>query len=385
MRLVSATELKAGWIVGRAVLDATGRVLLQEGVVLSDPYIEALRAKGYTQLYIRDPEDLVEVDIEENVSPAVRIMAFQTLRDTYVAIEKEVTTLRVQSQKQIVEAFSSENVKVLLSEKGFLTSIISIASSILEEVLSRGILAGLTSIKSADTLAYDHGIDTCAVAIMIGSVAGLDNVRLRQLAVGALLHDIGKIFIEPTVQGKARIMQHTKLGYELLKNTENPDLMSPFVAYEHHEHQDGSGLPRGLRGSNTLKRDRRLPPPVPTIVGEIAAVANMYDNLLSGSDRHEPMTPDKTIKVIRDAAGKIFNKEVVAAFVRVVPVYPQGTEVIICDGKYRNFVALVSRVNRSALDRPVITLTRDNHGQRIAPEEIDLNRVRDIEIRSKGI
>ena len=366
-------------------MDPAGRVLLQEGVALNEAYIEALRAKGYTRLYVRDPGDLVEIAIEEDVSPAVRVVAYQTLRDAYTSIEKEVTLLRAHLSKDIVEVFDAESVRVLLSDKGHLSSILSIVNQILEEVLSHATLAGLTSIKSADTEAYDHSIDVCVISIMIGAATGLDNVRLRQLAAGSLLHDIGKIFLEPHVQGKARIIQHTKLGFELLKNAENSDIMAPYVAYEHHEHQDGSGLPRGLRGSNSLKRNRNLPPPIPTVVGEIAAVANIYDNLLSGSDRHEPMPPDAAVKVIRDAAGVIFNKEVVAAFLRVVPIYPQGTEVVVRTGKYRNFVGVVSKVNPAALDRPVIILTHDNHGKRIPPEEIDLTNAPDIEVRGKGI
>ncbi len=385
MQLVPIDKIKPGQLVARAVMDTTGRVLLHEGVALTEEYIQALREKGYMRLYVKEPDEAVDVTIEEDVSPAVRARAFQTLREVYTSIEKEVNQLRAESSKDITHAFESESIKALLSDKGPLANILEVVSQILEEVLSRSTLAGLTSIKSADTQMYDHAIDVCALCIMIGSVVGLDYARLRQLATGALLHDIGKIFLEPHVQGRSQIIQHTKLGFELLKSSESADIMAPHVAYEHHEHQDGSGLPRGLRGSNTLKRNRNMPPPIPTLIGEIAAVGNVYDNLLTGSDKRVPMSPDKALRVIRGGAGKTFNKEVVMAFLRVVPVYPQGIQVIVRSGRYRGYWGIVVKVNPIALDQPIVFLTHNNHNMRIRPEEIDLSKATDIEIRPKGV
>jgi len=385
VQLVAIEHVKPGLLVARPMMDSSGRILLREGVELTEAYIGALRAKGYTRLYVKEPGARVDVDFEEDVSPEVRARAFQALDETYRSIEKEVTRLRAQSSRDITDAFASDNIKALLSDKGPLADILDVASQILEEVLSHATLAGLTSIKSANTELFDHAIDVCAVSIMIGRVCGLDHPRLRQLATGALLHDIGKIFLEPHVQGKSLISQHAKLGFELLKNSENADIMAPHVAYEHHEHQDGSGLPRGLRGSNTLKRNRSMPSPVPTLIGEIAAVANIFDNLLTGSDTRPPKPPDEAIKFIRAAAGTALNKEVVTAFIRVVPVYPLGTEVIVRSARCRGFLGVVARINPIALDKPVIVLTHDNTSREIAPIEVDLSTVNDMEIRCKGL
>lgn len=385
MRLIRMASAKPGMVVGRALMEDTGRVLLQEGVVLSEAYIKALRMKGYVRLYVKDPDDALDVVLEEDVSPAVRARAFQTLHNAYASIENEVGRLRTETAKEIKDAMDTDAVSALMSEKGPLSHVHEVVAQILEEVLTRSTLAGLTSIKSADTQIFDHSIDVCAVAIMIGRTVGLDSARLRQLATGSLLHDIGAIFLEPHVQGQLRIIHHTKLGYELLKKSENADIMAPHVAYEHHEHQDGSGLPRGLRGSNSIKRDRSMPPPVPTLIGEIAAVANIYDNLLSGSEKYEPRTPDEALKTIRRAAGRMFNRSVVMAFLRVVPVYPQGTEVLVRTGDYRGFTGVVAKVNPAVLDKPLIILTLDPNGKRITPEELDLHKAEDVEIRCKGI
>lgn len=383
MQLVRVVQAKPGMVVGRAVMDSTGRVLLQEGVVLTDAYIKALHMKGYVRLYIKDPEDMVDVGIEEDVSPAVRAKAFQALQSSYESIDKEITLVKTRSAANIEDAINSDSIKVLMSPQGPLSQIHDVISQILEDVLNRTTLAGLTSIKSADSHVYDHSIDVCAVAIMIGRVIGLDASRIRQLATGALLHDIGAVFLEPNLESRRRIILHTKLGYELLRKAENADIMAPHVAYEHHEHQDGSGLPRGLRGSNTIQRDRAVTGPVPTLIGEITAVANLYDNLLTGTERYDPRPPDEVIRTLRRVAGKILNRSVVLAFLRVVPIYPQGAEVMIRTGEYRGYTALVLRVNPAVLDKPVLVTTRNDRNERVEPVEIDLNKTEGVEIRCK--
>ena len=232
---------------------------------------------------------------------------------------------------------------------------------------------------------YQHGIDVCVVAIMTGRAVGVQGMRLKSLAVGCLLHDIGMVFVDHAATQIRRVRQHTLLGYELLKNSDDPDILAPHIALEHHEHQDGSGEPRALLGSNTIERDRSLPPPVPTLVGEIAAVANVYDNLSSGAGGKPAMTPDAALAALQSVAGVHLNKAVVSAFLKLAPVYPRGAEILVRSGKHRNFSGIVSQVRQERLDKPVVLLTRDNHGNAITPVALDLMEETDVEIRCRGI
>ncbi|MDQ1257120.1 MAG: hypothetical protein QG656_1722, partial [Candidatus Hydrogenedentes bacterium] len=304
---------------------------------------------------------------------------------TYKAIGGEVHRLRELSSVDIYESLRSEPVRALMVKNGPMTRIHELVREILDEVLSHDLLTGLTSIKSADADIYQHSIDVCAISIVVGRTVGLDKKRLRQLATGALLHDVGSIFLESHGRDAAYIVQHTKLGYELLRNNDDPDILAPHVAYEHHEHQDGPGLPRGLRGDNMIERHHGTSQTVPTLIGEIAAIANAYDNLLSGRDGGEPMTPDLALQHIRENAGSTFNRAIVAAFLRVTPVFPKGTEVIIRAGTHKGYTAIVAEVHPGALDRPIITLTHDAHNHPIEPRLIDLLDTPNTDIRAKGI
>ncbi len=386
MRIVNVERLKPGFIIGRPLTDENGMVLLNSGVQLTQAYIDALIAKGYSRLYVKDPESLVDVEPEEDITPLLRTRALKAVQECYSSIEKEFADLRGRSMADVKNAIQSDSVKTLMSSSGALGKVSSLVTNIMEEVLNHSTLTGLTSIKSANSKLYEHSIDVCVISIMIGQNVGLNTVKLKQLAMGALLHDIGMVFVEPGVAETRRLRQHTLLGFELLKATDNPDILAPHVALEHHEHQDGSGQPRGTVGGNKIERDRNLPAPIPTLIGEIVAVANTYDRLLSGAESAAPVLPDEAVASIRDMAGPILNRAVVSVFLRLVPAYPLGIEVIVRGGKYRNYSGVVTQVNRNALDRPWIALTHDEHG-RALPEtvEMDLSAQEQIDIRCKNI
>lgn len=382
MKLVSIDKVRPGDVLGKNVLDEAGQVLLHAGVELKPSYIQSLKMKGYTRLFIRDSSDLFNVEPDEDLRPETRAKALSTLRNVYKAIEKETEALRRNSVEDIQKVFASDRLKAFLKSDGPLGQIKTLMAFILDEVLSRATLAGMTSIKCTDSALYEHSIDVCVASVLVATNLGLPYHRLRQLAVGALLHDIGMIFIEKGLPEPVRVRHHTILGYELLRNSEDRDILAPHVAYEHHEHQDGTGLPRGLVGSNTVARAETENKAVPTLVGEIVAVTNAYDVLLSGSGDSPPLTPDKAINVLQQRAGTHYNREVVKAFLRVVPVFPKGTEIIVTEGDYIGYTGIVLQVNIVQLDRPLIALCRDKEGNAIEPIIVNLAQEPDISIRA---
>jgi putative nucleotidyltransferase with HDIG domain len=384
MRLINVANLTPGLIIGRPVIDDKGQVLLNKGVELSPLYIEALREKGYPHVYIADADEGIVVEGDEDLNPVTRSKAIQTLQKAFDAIEKHVPELRDKSYETLSKTFASESFQALMRKGGAFEGIEESVNAIMQEVLTRSTLAGLASIRSVDSEMYHHSVDVCVVAVMIGKAIGLPSDRIRQLAVGCLLHDIGKLFTDPNANRISQVRQHTLLGYELLKNCPNPDILAPRVALEHHEWQDGSGEPRGLVGSNRIERDRKLPPPVPTLVGEIAAVANVYDNLLTGSLGQPPMSPDQVVQAIRSASGTHLNREIVSTFVRLVPVFPLGTEVLMRSGEFRGAIGIVKDVKPHQLDRPTVMLFKDQKGQPISPVEIDLAAHPEVLIRSRA-
>lgn len=376
--------LRPGVLLGRDLVDASGQTLLYRGVCLTETYIEGLHRRGYEYVYVKGEDD-PDIEVEENLSPVIRMRAVRAISKTMDEIAQNLGALRKESFEDVVKALSSDRVKALMSQRALFTEMSEAVSQMIEELLTKSTLAGLTSIKSKDAQLYEHSIDVCVVSIMIGKAINLPGARLRQLATGCLLHDIGMLFVDAAQTDSVRIKQHTILGYELLKNTDDPDILSPHVAYEHHEHQDGTGLPRGLFGSNHIKRDRDMTTPIPTIIGEIAAIANWYDNLLSGAHGEKPVTPDVALAKIAQMAGTMLNRELVSTFRRIAPVFPKGTEVSLLGAPYEKFRGLVSEVNPTNLERPFVVLLRDGAGNKIPPLEIDTSKYPQVALRIMGV
>ncbi len=383
MRLVPVSEIWPGMLVAQDVIDDRGQVLLHKNVPLTHEYIRALESKGFTRIYVKEPDEPAGVELEEDLSPLVRVRAQVALRNAFDRIAREIGPIRAESAREVAKTFESDRVSALMGRNGPLTQVIEVVSQIIDSVLSHSVLAGLTSIKTADSYLFDHSLDVCVVSVMIAHTVGLSSDWLRQIAAGSLLHDIGKLFLDPSITGDRAIAQHTRLGYELLRASEQRDILTPHVAFEHHERPDGTGLPRGIQAGNRVQRDRTQQPPIPTVLGEIAAVANAYDHLLSGDGKTPGLPPDEALRALRAGAGTAFNRELVTALLRVAPVYPKGSEVIVRGEKYYRYRGVVIEINPAHLDLPVIMLLRDGTGNAISPITIDLQEEQDIVIQSR--
>lgn len=383
MRLASIANLKPGVILSRPVLDEKGQVLLCEGVELTQEYLTALANKGFHNVFVRDPDSVIDVQADEDLDPVIRAKALNALHKTFTAVERELGERRGAEFEELRQLCQTGVLAPLMSKGGPFSDLVNVVSSILDDVLTRSTLAGLISIKSADSHLHNHSIDVCVIAVMIGRAIHTTDLRLRQLATGCLLHDIGKIFLEKRANPRTEVRQHTLLGYELLKCGDEPDILAPHVALEHHERQNGAGEPRGLVGTNTIERDRNAPGPVMTLIGEIAAVANVYDNLLNGTPTQPPIPHDNALQAVRSAAGSHLNKAIVGALLRIVPVYPLGTEILVRGAKFHNYTGIVTQVNAQHLDKPVVTLLRDARGGAIPPIEVNLREESDIQVRCK--
>lgn len=152
------------------------------------------------------------------------------------------------------------------------------------------------------------------VARRLAGEAGMPGDSTHDVYRGSLLHDIGKmgvpdsILLKPgtlTADEFKRMQQHTRYAYELLVHI--PFLLKALdIPYCHHEKWDGSGYPRGLKGTE-----------IP-LSARIFSVVDVYDALTS-ERRYRPAWPkEEALAYVRERAGTDFDPNVVEAFVRMV-------------------------------------------------------------------
>lgn len=144
--------------------------------------------------------------------------------------------------------------------------------------------------------------------------------EIPYLWVAAIVHDIGKIFVEDKILESNKkldkfeykiIRFHPVRGYHLLKELELPKKILLAVRH-HHERWDGKtrgrypGYPDGLSG-------KKIP-----LYARIISVADAYDAMVSHRPYKKPLPPEKALNIIKKASGKQFDPQIAKIFIKVI-------------------------------------------------------------------
>ncbi len=174
------------------------------------------------------------------------------------------------------------------------------------------ILRLVRSAEYKDPYAGAHNMRMSAYSAAIARKMGLGNNVAQWILYAAPMHDIGKIGIPERIllkPGKLdpdewEIMkQHTLIGARILEGVKAGYLkLAKTIALTHHERWDGTGFPRGLKG-------KAIPQ-----VGQITAIANVFDTLTSKRPYKEAFSLEKSFTIIEESRGSRFNHDVVDAF-----------------------------------------------------------------------
>ena len=383
MRRMHIQNVEPGMVLGKAVYGDNYEVLLNRGVVLVEGHINGLKKRGFIKVYI-DDEETADVVIKDPISDKIRIMATKDILKTYELTQSAIVNIEADTAESVIKSINTPKIKNAFQANPAFKRMCEDINSFVDELMNEDVLSGLNSITSFDNYTFEHSVDTAVLSIIIAKRLFLNKDKLRQIAIGEFLHDIGKIFIDKKIINKPgkltaeeyeQVKQHTIYGYELLKDIENIGEASRHIPYQHHERQDGKGYPRGLKGNNKIdiggigytEQDKMI------MIAEIAAIADFYDACISDRPYRKGLFPDFVYELIKNGSGTQFNRELVECFLGVIPKYPVGSEVRIKNGAYKDFTGVVLSLNIQQLSRPKVKLLRDAKKNKITPFEIDLS------------
>jgi HD-GYP domain-containing protein (c-di-GMP phosphodiesterase class II) len=184
-----------------------------------------------------------------------------------------------------------------------------------EAYLGSQVRSLMVALAHKDGYTEGHTRRVALRAVQVGEELGLPSPRLRSLAVGGLLHDIGKLRCPDEILKKpgpltddeyAVVRGHAEAGRRLLKELGGFGDQVLRLVQGHHERLDGSGYPRGLRETQ-LDLDTR-----------ILAVCDVYDALRSSRVYRDAWSHERAFGLLRTAAGTEFDTRCVEALERVL-------------------------------------------------------------------
>lgn len=325
MRRIQTEQIKGNEIVAKDIYSSNGVIIVAEGTKLKLEYKHKLLEMKVYDIFIED-EISKDIDSEEFTDEVVKDLCSNTLKNT---IESFAYTT------------SEETVQLCDIAEGLMQSVLS----------KKEVLYNVSRVRRYDRTLSDHCLSVAALSVLTALNSGISVESTKEIAIGALLHDIGylsmkidyqKIELAKLSEDELKeVRRHVVYGYMLV---EKQDWLSPIakdIILYHHERIDGTGYPFKLSGD-------RVKPEV-----RLVSICDAFDNMIYGT-----LEPRKKVyeamEFIMGNAGSKFDREFAMKFNSSVAAYPVGTLVKTNTDE----VCIVIRQNNQAPTRPVMRKLR---------------------------
>ena len=282
MEKVLIDQLQPEMILARSILLADGRIWIRQKTEITSSIITKLKELRLSSIYVETPmmEDLVN----EPVCVATRSDLIQSL-------------FKVDSELRLGKGINLAGLKKQLY-------------AMVDEVVGNYKNSQIINeIRVVNDYIFGHSVNVSVIAVKIGLHMGYNQLKLSELALGAIFHDIGMTKVSAEILGRIgglsreelkEIESHPKVGYDLLKQCPDFSAVSAHIAYQHHERYNGSGYPRKMSGTDIHEYAR------------ITAIADVFDAMTTEKIyRHAKSVPE-TLKYIKDQKGIEFDPAIVA-------------------------------------------------------------------------
>lgn len=327
MRRIKTEKIKGYEILAKDVYSSSGVVLISKGTILKKEYIEKLLELKITDVFV---EDAISRDIK--------------IQDI---TEEKISEQCVEKLKDTLERFSYASGEEL-------RELSRVANEVMEGVLLQDeVIYTISNVRNYSKSLYEHSLSVTALAILMAVRAGYSQEDTKEIAMGALLHDIGFTNVKEKYQGlilkeqeekvRKEIKRHVVYGYIEVEQQDWISSVSREIILYHHERLDRSGYPFHMSGDK-LKPQVRL-----------VAICDAFDNMVYGN-LEKRKKAHEALQEIRLDSGIKYDAFLVKIFLRSVAAYPTGTLVRLNDER----CGIVIKQNADNPARPVIRIVEQN-------------------------
>jgi len=187
-------------------------------------------------------------------------------------------------------------------------------------------LASLARIRSYDEYIFVHSLDVCILSLSMARHLNLPREDMVEIGIGGLLHDVGKMRIDPHILKKpdtlsekewVEVRKHPVYSLEIMEESKGIPEPSKQLALQHHERYNGNGYPFGLKGEAI------------SLGGQIAGIIDFYDAVTTDRPFQKAVQPHEAIRKLYEEGPVEFNRLMVERFIQCIGIYPFGTFVLL--------------------------------------------------------
>lgn len=377
---VSVKQLKQGMYI--ADLDASWfehNFLANQFEINDDKTLQKLSKSGLRHVYI-DTRKGIDIDDAPTQTEVQDSLAVQTneIAEEFGHLDKQVPVAAELNRAREIytEAHGlMQNLMgdVRLGKQVSVEQIEPISEKMIESAFrNKDALISLSRIKNKDQYTFMHSVSVAGLMITFSRALGFDMDTIRQVAIGCLLHDIGKMKTPNEILNKPgklsdeefTIMKsHVVYSRELLEGKPGITQASLDVAAQHHERVDGTGYPLGLKGDEI------------STVGQMSTIVDVYDALTSIRVYKSAWEPSVALKKLLEWSSSHFDSMQVKQFIRCLGIYPVGTLVELDSG----LVGIVIEQGEIDLLKPRLRIIYSARKKRLIPvRELDLTKTDDF-------
>ena len=275
-----------------------------------------------------------------------------------------------QAKRARVERLLAQQARVATCEREFLTSARAVKSinqnlfakpdqsrqeaewlvqSIADSMLTESDIAiNLMKDKAGGEDVYFHSLNVTLLSMMLAKELKAPREAIRLIGMGAMFHDVGKLDIPDRIVRKAEpltkpefslLQQHCAYGVETGRKLGLPNEALTVIA-QHHEHADGTGYPKGLKGNDIF------------LLARVVSIANTYDNLCNPIKSSTGLTPHQALSLMYAQQRGKFDTAPLTTFVRCMGIYPPGTVVVLSN----ECIGMVVSVNSAVPLKPTVLI-----------------------------
>ncbi|HEY9199089.1 MAG TPA: HD-GYP domain-containing protein [Gammaproteobacteria bacterium] len=297
--------------------------------------VQKIASAGIRHVYI-DVSQGLDVDtaptvneVEAGLEAQMQEAAAAQTGESRVSVAEEVTRARALF-REATSVIRNLMEDVRLGKQVEVAHIDPLAERMVQSVFrNHHALTGISRIKTKDEYTFMHCVSVAGLLVTFARDQKFTEDEIRKIAIGGLLHDIGKTLTPDEVLNKPGklspeefdIMKgHVTHSRDILQNTLDIGQMELDIALMHHERMDGTGYPLGLSGEQI------------SLIGAMSAIVDVYDALTSVRVYKEAWEPSVALKKMLEWSPAHFDRGLVQHFIRCLGIYPVGSLVELESG-----------------------------------------------------